>query len=129
MLAAQRAVDEQDDGLNAFVIYEKLVGNGSLLFNVEQDSGNVTVAGSLDTPGLFYLQVRARDLGHPVMESKADVYVEVIEPNNHSPIFGLNQYRKRVLESLAVGGEVIQVTASDQDSGKNGQVFYHVREE
>lgn len=120
------AVDEQDDGLNAFVIYEKLVGNGSLLFNIEQDSGNVTVAGSLDTPGLFYLQVRARDLGHPVMESKADVYVEVIEPNNHSPIFGLNQYRKNVFESLAVGREVIQVTASDQDSGKNGQVFYHV---
>ena len=120
------AVDEQDDGLNAFVIYEKLSGNGSLLFNVERESGNITVAGSLDTPGLFYVQVRARDLGQPVMESKADVYVAVIEPNNHSPIFGPKQYQKTVSESLAVGREVIQVNASDQDSGTNGQVFYHV---
>lgn len=121
------AVDEQDDGLNARVIFEKVGGNGSLLFNIDKYTGNVSVAGSLNTPGLFHLQVKARDMGHPAMESKSDVYVTVIEPNNHPPVFTLDQYQKTVLETLPVGRQVTQVIASDQDSGTNGQVFYHVQ--
>ena len=120
------AVDEQDDGLNARVRYEKVSGNGSSLFNIDPDSGNVTVAGWVRALGLFYLRVRAKDLGHSVMGSFADLYVEVTEPNNYSPVFPPGQYQTPVSETLAVGKEVLKVSASDQDSGTNGQVFYHI---
>ena len=121
-----QAIDEEDDGANALVRYEAVSGNGTSLFNINPDSGNVTVAGSVNTPGLFHLRVRAKDSGHPAMESMADLYVEVIEPNNVSPDFPPGQYQLTIREDLPVGTEVLTVTASDGDSGTNGQVFYHI---
>ena len=120
------AVDKKDDGANARVRYETVSGNGSSLFNIDSDSGNVTVAGSINRLGVFHIQVRAKDLGHPTMESNADVYVEVVEPNNFSPVFPSQQYQPNALETLPIGQQVIRISASDYDSGTNGQVFYHI---
>ena len=120
------AIDEQDDGMNALVRYERVSGNGSALFNIDADSGNVTVVGSIGTPGMFYLRVKAKDSGHPAKESEADLYVEVIQRNNFSPVFADLQYPISKPETLPVGSEVLKVTATDQDSGTNGQVIYHI---
>lgn len=121
------AIDDKDDGMNARVRYDVVSGNGSSLFNIDGGTGNVTIAGSVDTLGLFYLQVRAKDLGHPSKENKANVYVEVVEPNNNAPIFSLIQYEANPLETVSVGEVVVKVTASDRDMGTNGQVFYHIQ--
>ena len=120
------AVDEQDDGANARVRYETVSGNGSSLFNIDPDTGNVTVAGSVSSLGVFHIQVRAKDLGHPTMEGSTNVYVEVIEPNNFAPVFSSHQYQANPLETLPVGKQVVRISASDQDSGTNGQVFYNI---
>ena len=125
-VARVKAVDDQDAGTNALVRYEAVSGNGTSWFNIDTDSGNVTAASLLDTLGVFYLRVRARDTGQPAKESFANLYVEVVEPNNNSPRFPVAQYTFHVQETVPVGDEVEKVTASDSDSGTNGQVFYHI---
>ena len=60
------------------------------------------------------------------MENFASLYLEVVEINNHSPKFSLNQYQPPVQESVSIGQEVIKVTATDDDTGTNGEVFYHI---
>ena len=119
------ATDEEDEGVNARVRYEIISGNGSALFRLDSDSGNVTVAGNIATPGVFFLRIKAEDSGDPSKESEADVYVEVVERNNHSPTFP-PQYQASKLETLPVGSEVLTVTAEDKDSGTNGQVSYRI---
>ncbi|KAJ7383770.1 Protocadherin Fat 4 [Desmophyllum pertusum] len=115
------AVDDQDDGVNARVRYQAVSGNGTSLFNIDSDSGNITVA-SLpdDLLGVFYLRVMARDSGQPAKESFASLYVEVVEANKFSPTFRHGQILVRaILETVAVGDVVETVTASDADSGTN----------
>lgn len=119
------ATDEEDEGVNARVRYEIISGNGSALFSLDSDSGNVTVAGNIAIPGVFFLRIKAEDSGDPSKESEADVYVEVVERNNHSPEFP-PQYQASKLETLPVGSEVLRVTATDKDSGTNGQVSYRI---
>lgn len=125
-VARVEAVDDQDAGTNALVRYEAVSGNGTSWFNIDPDSGNVTAASLLDTLGVFYLRVRARDTGEPAKESFASLNVEVVEPNNNSPKFPDGQYILSVQETVPVGDEVGKVSASDADTGTNGQVFYHI---
>lgn len=126
-VARVEAVDDQDTGTNALVRYEAVSGNGTLWFNIDPDSGNVTATRPLNTLGVFYLRIKARDMGQPAKESFASLYVEVIEPNNNSPNFPDGQYLFPVLETLPVGHIVGKVSASDSDTGTNGQVFYHLQ--
>lgn len=120
------AVDDRDVGTNALVRYEAVSGNGTSWFNIDPDSGNVTAASLLNTLGVFYLRVRARDSGQPAKESFASLHVEVVEPNNDTPKFPVNQYLLSVQETVPVGDEVEKVSASDSDTGTNGQVFYRI---
>ena len=125
-VARVEAVDDEDVGANALVHYEAVSGNGTSWFNIDPDSGNVTAATLLNTPGVFYLRVRARDTGQPAMESFASLQVEVVEPNNDTPKFPVRQYFFSVQETVPVGDEVGTVSASDSDIGTNGQVFYRI---
>lgn len=120
------AVDDQDTGANALVRYDAVSGNGTSWFNIDQGSGNVTVARRLDSLGLFYLRVRAQDSGQPAKETFASLYVEVVEINSNAPKFPPGQYQAPVRETASVGEEVLKVTATDGDTGTNGQVFYHI---
>ena len=122
-----QAFDNEDDGVNAVVRYEIVSGNGSSLFTVIPERGNITVKGTLTNLGSFYIRVKAKDGGQPSMESFADVFVEVVEENLYSPAFSVNgQIGIPISESLAVGEQVVAVTASDKDTGSNGRVFYHI---
>ena len=120
------AVGDQDAGSNALVRYSAVSGNGTSWLNIDRGSGNVTVARRLVSLGVFYLRVRARDSGQPAKENFASLYVEVVEVNNNSPTFSLPQYQAPVLETEPVGKVVVTVTATDGDTGTNGQVFYHI---
>ncbi|PFX22302.1 Protocadherin Fat 4 [Stylophora pistillata] len=120
------AVDDWDDGANALVRYKAVSGNGSSLFNIDADSGNVTVGRTLNVLGLYIIMVKAQDSGVPVKESVTNVYVEVVEVNSFPPEFPSGQIVLSISETKAVGDEVVKVEAKDKDTGTNGQVSYHI---
>ena len=46
------------------------------------------------------------------------------EPNLHAPIFAVSLYNATVLENSPIGTKILQVQASDADSGRNAQLLF-----
>ncbi|CAL4097747.1 unnamed protein product, partial [Meganyctiphanes norvegica] len=74
----------------------------------------------------FILVVAAQDTGHPALSSTVTVYFNVLDLNDNAPIFDPMSYSDEVFENITVGSSVLSVSATDQDSGVNGQVIYSI---
>ena len=123
------AEDKLDMGVNAQIQYEIIGGNGSTRFDINQDSGYVSVRMSLQTDfgRTFQIVVQAEDLGKPTpLSDLATVNILVTTSNDHPPKFTDPIYDASVPEDLRIGGEVITITATDLDSGLNGQLLYSI---
>ncbi|GAB1603896.1 protocadherin beta-15 isoform X1 [Argonauta hians] len=73
----------------------------------------------------YMLKVIARDGGSPPKEGVLNVLVTVADVNDNAPHFSQNLYNVSVNNGYHKHMRVAQVSASDLDSGKNGQVTYH----
>ncbi|XP_040296233.1 protocadherin Fat 2 [Bufo bufo] len=109
------------------VIYNIVENEALSLFSIDFKTGSLSVSGQLDyeTKPSHLITVRATDsaLGY---FSEAKVLVIVEDINDHSPVFSQSVYTGHVLEKLPPYKAVIQLLASDQDSGKNQEVSYHI---
>lgn len=122
------AEDKYDYGPNAEIRYEVSSGNGSTKFRVVAENGDVRVNGDLtnDSNKVYCLNIKAKDLGSPSKEAMAEAYVDVTPKNLYEPKFSRSVYSKTANEDQAVGSVVVKVTASDDDSGKNGEISYSI---
>ncbi|NWW10990.1 PCD23 protein, partial [Oreocharis arfaki] len=120
------AVD-RDAGLNSLLQYEILPGAGYEKFKMKSDSGELITAASLDreTQEVFSIKGSScHDLGSPSRSSTAQLYVTVLDENDHSPLFAKTQYQISVTEDLEEGSAILDLSASDEDDGLNGEVMY-----
>ena len=70
------------------------------------------------------IAIICRDDGAPQLQSIKHVTVAVADENDNSPLFTATTYNVSIFENNAVGVELIQVIASDADSGLNGLIEY-----
>lgn len=70
---------------------------------------------------LHHLTIRAVDHGLPPLSSTQTFTVEVGDVNDRSPVFSQSIYNASVAENRDPGEPVVRVSATDDDSGKNGQ--------
>ncbi|NWH34577.1 PCD23 protein, partial [Chloropsis hardwickii] len=120
------AVD-QDAGLNSLLHYEILPGAGYEKFKMNSNSGELVTAASLDreTQEVFRIKGSScHDLGSPSRSSTTQLYVTVLDENDHSPLFVKTQYQISVTEDLEEGSAILDLSASDEDAGLNGEVMY-----
>ncbi|NXY24023.1 PCD23 protein, partial [Atrichornis clamosus] len=120
------AVD-RDAGLNSLLQYEILPGTGYEKFKMNSDSGELVTAASLDreTQEVFSIKGSScHDLGSPSRSSTAQLYITVLDENDHSPLFAKTQYQISVTEDLEEGSAILELSASDEDDGLNGEVMY-----
>ena len=109
--------DDEDE-----VEYEIVTTEGSSNFGISSN-GLITLATSAsELVGFQYqLNVSAFD---GLFYSYTEVIVELENENNNAPMFNATTYSAFVLENAAVGTEVVQVFATDNDRGTNGEVTY-----
>ena len=76
------------------------------------------------------LRVRAK-AGVPSQErtSDATITIKLQDVNDNYPQFNQNEYSASILESALPASPVITVSASDQDTGKNGKIVYSIEGE
>ncbi|NXV03063.1 PCD23 protein, partial [Cettia cetti] len=119
------AVD-RDAGLNSLLQYEILPGAGYEKFKMNSDSGELVTTASLDreTQDTFTLVIECRDLGSPSRSSTAQICLSVLDENDHSPLFAKTHYQISVTEDLEEGSAILDLSASDEDAGLNGEVMY-----
>ncbi|KAF1471340.1 Protocadherin-23, partial [Pygoscelis antarcticus] len=124
------AVD-RDAGLNSLLRYEILPGAGYEKFKMNSDSGELVTTASLDreTQEVFSIKgnceisMSACKMGSE-NGSTAQLYLTVLDENDHNPLFAKTQYQISVREDLEEGSAILDLFASDKDDGLNGEVTY-----
>lgn len=101
-------------------------GNVGEYFTLNNTSGKLLVTRSLDREDIsnFTLVIECHDLGSPSRSSTAQLYLTVLDENDHSPLFAKTQYQISVTEDLEEGSAILDLSASDEDAGLNGEVMY-----
>lgn len=70
--------------------------------------------------------ITASDGGSPPRSSTSLMLVVVLDTNDNISVFSRSLYKVRVLENSSQGTLVVTVSASDLDSGTNGEIAYYL---
>uniref|UniRef100_A0AAV2JCE7 Protocadherin Fat 3-like n=1 Tax=Knipowitschia caucasica TaxID=637954 RepID=A0AAV2JCE7_KNICA len=103
--------------------YTILSGNERMTFMIKPDTGVLTLSNKR-RQGMkpsYQLNVSVSD---GVFTNTAQVIVRVLGANLYSPVFSQRFYLAEVSENAPPGSRVIQVLATDEDSGFYGQITY-----
>ncbi|KAM3835604.1 cadherin-23 [Vipera latastei] len=122
------ALDDDKD-INAVLTYQ-LLGKEKNLFIIDNRTGIISVKPGqvIDreaflNPILEFLVV-ATDIGK--LNSTANLTVTILDKNDNRPIFHPTVFSVRILENSPAGFSVLQVIATDLDSGLNQQLSYRI---
>ncbi|XP_029649531.1 protocadherin Fat 4-like isoform X3 [Octopus sinensis] len=92
---------------------------------IEPFTGRLNVSGlDMEESSKHSLEVVANDNGNPARQSTVTVSIRVEDQNDNRPVFGTSSRAFSVKENDSPNLFVTRVTATDADSGSNGQVFY-----
>uniref|UniRef100_A0A8C5K818 FAT atypical cadherin 1 n=1 Tax=Jaculus jaculus TaxID=51337 RepID=A0A8C5K818_JACJA len=105
--------------------YSIVSGNDHKHFAIDSETGIITLSRlHRHTLKPFYrLNISVSD---GVFRSSAQVHVTVIGGNLHSPVFLHNEYEVELAENAPLHTLVIEVKATDRDSGIYGRITYHI---
>ncbi|XP_076174537.1 dachsous cadherin-related 1 [Ptiloglossa arizonensis] len=97
-------------------------------FDVDRSSGQLVVAHSLDRENVseYHLEIRALDttsIGNP-QSIAVSVKIVIEDANDNPPRWPQDPITVRVSERAVIGATIYNLTASDLDSGLNGELRY-----
>ncbi|XP_055371961.1 fat-like cadherin-related tumor suppressor homolog [Condylostylus longicornis] len=112
-----QATDEDNEQL----WYDIIEGDSRNEFYIGRDNGNVLLAKSLDweIQKHYNLTISVTDGVHVV---KTQLYVNVIDINDHRPEFTQSVYKVDISENIEEESEILQLHATDMDEDK--KIFY-----
>nr|XP_022919754.1 fat-like cadherin-related tumor suppressor homolog isoform X3 [Onthophagus taurus] len=118
----------KDTGVNAEVYYSIMGGNEHRKFSIHNKTGVITLIEMLDYERAkdYFLTIQAIDGGIPPLSNVATVNITVTDCNDNAPVFAQVSYNEKIIENATIGDKVLQVTATDLDSGDNGRVSYSI---
>lgn len=131
-IIAVKAVDKDAEKYGEVSYY--LTGEHSEHFAIDDKTGYITVANSNffdhETINQTVIQVVAQD-GAPINTRRSvsvPVYISINDVNDNSPIFSQKEYNITVMENVRLNPPLplIQVNATDEDSGVNGNIHYSI---
>jgi hypothetical protein len=127
VIAASDPPDCSADSSSQFKYFLDL-GNDGETFKLDSITGELRLAKTLDreTQDQYNLSVRAYGFGAPPPIGAKLLIVSVSDVNDNAPKFDKAEYTKDVEEGLGAGVSIVQVHASDADSGRNGHVTYTI---
>ncbi|XP_055003987.1 protocadherin Fat 3a isoform X1 [Boleophthalmus pectinirostris] len=123
---------DPDLGLGGQVRYS-LANDYNGWFEVDKASGAIRLTKELDyeTQQFYNLTVRAKDKGRPVsLLSVTFVEIEVVDVNEnlYAPYFNQFALTGLIKENSRIGTTLLQVTANDEDDGRDGEIQYSIRD-
>ncbi|XP_051890612.1 cadherin EGF LAG seven-pass G-type receptor 2-like isoform X2 [Pristis pectinata] len=115
---------DEDTGENARITY--FMEDSIPQFKIEPDLGAVTTLMDLDYEDQvsYTLAITAKDNGIPQKSDTTYLEILVNDVNDNAPQFLRDHYQGSVYEDVPTFTSVLQISATDRDSGLNGRVFY-----
>ena len=122
---------DDDIGNNAVISYAITAGNVDQTFHIDSNSGKIFLQVALDYEARhqYVLNVTAFDLGSPKLSSTVGIVINVRDFNDNAPVFPPSSLVRQITEGIPVNSLVLTVTASDKDSGINGQLRYSIKKQ
>ncbi|KAM4892807.1 uncharacterized protein FYW23_008895 [Sylvia borin] len=121
---------DADVGSNSLLTYH-LTSNPSfsLVIKESPDGTNqpeLVLERALDREKQSFLELglTAVDAGDPARTGTIKIRVNVTDLNDNPPVFGQDRYRVRLREDAAPGSRVLNISASDADTGNNARITY-----
>ncbi|XP_027767209.1 protocadherin beta-13-like, partial [Empidonax traillii] len=68
----------------------------------------------------------AVDGGSPPRSGTTQIHIIILDANDNAPVFTQELYNVQVLENTPEGSAVLNVLATDQDAGVNGDISYEI---
>lgn len=122
--------------IDAPIKYEILAGNDRQLFYLDHVNGSLFLEREIDLdserslPGnTFVLQIQASQIDNPLKTGVARAEVEIMDLNDNLPEFEVDFYNISIVENLPNGFSVLQIIATDQDQGDNGEFVYQLQDQ
>ncbi|KAM9004833.1 cadherin EGF LAG seven-pass G-type receptor 2 isoform 4-T5 [Sarcophilus harrisii] len=115
---------DEDTGENARITY--FMEDSIPQFRIDGDTGAVTTQAELDYEDQvsYTLAITARDNGIPQKSDTTYLEILVNDVNDNAPQFLRESYQGSIYEDVPPFTSVLQISATDRDSGLNGRVFY-----
>ncbi|XP_051975378.1 cadherin EGF LAG seven-pass G-type receptor 1 [Xyrauchen texanus] len=115
---------DEDTGENSRITY--VMEDNVPQFKIDPDTGAITTQIEIDyeDQASYTLAIIARDNGIPQKSDTTYVEILVLDANDNAPQFLRDIYQGTVFEDAPVYTSVLQVSASDRDSGSNGRLSY-----
>ncbi|XP_042546058.1 cadherin-23 isoform X1 [Dipodomys spectabilis] len=120
---------DADEDVYAVVTYQ-LLGTHSGLFDIHNSTGVVSVRSGVVidreafSPPILELLLLAEDIG--LLNGSAHLLITILDDNDNWPTFSPAALTVHLLENCPPGFSVLQVTATDEDSGLNGELIYRI---
>ena len=120
------AATDGDSDLNALLTFG--IVTGSKTFSMNQNDGTIYLLKRLDRELVmtYRLNISVKDGGSPERTSYATVIVHVSDVNDHAPVFNESEYSVRLDEDFPTSRMLLQVFATDADTGSNANVRYSI---
>ncbi|KAM9769368.1 protocadherin-23 [Menidia menidia] len=97
------------------------------LFQIHPHTGDLCVSQDIDRDTgqtVHDILIKAEDPGG--LSAQTYVHIEIEDLNDNTPVFNPEEYTVSVSSHASPGTEIINVLATDRDSGKFGQVTYNI---
>nr|CAD7407307.1 unnamed protein product [Timema cristinae] len=123
LVATVKAKDPENSPVS-YSMVSLLDSRSQGMFSIEPNSGVVSTLTSLDRElvDVHYFRVTAMDDSFPPRSGTTTLQINVLDANDHAPVFESNEYEASIRESVTVGSTVVTLKATDQDIGQNAEV-------
>ncbi|XP_063909336.1 fat-like cadherin-related tumor suppressor homolog isoform X5 [Zophobas morio] len=110
-----------DSDKNGQVTYSIIRGDNREQFEIDPDTGYISVADELDreTTSSYVLEILAKDNGVPVLSRQTLVNIEITDANDNPPLFSQSNYTTVIQEDKPIGYPIIKFTVTDADTLPN----------
>ncbi|XP_055958821.1 protocadherin-11 X-linked [Patella vulgata] len=122
---AHIAVLDPDTGRNG-IVRCSLISSAFELQGLDVDEYKIIVARTIDREreSSFNVTLTCFDAGDPPMNRSIVFPVHVKDENDNSPIFSRGEYLANITENNEIGEVILQVSASDWDTGLNSKLRF-----
>lgn len=128
-----RANDDDSLPTNGAITFglSSMDGMDSSPFTIDIFTGEIRMATTLDfeTTQHYEFIITARDDGTPRLSSMRNLTVLVVDVNDNPPVFARENYVLELSEATDVGNTVLQLEASDNDTGVNAELQFSIESE
>lgn len=119
---------DKDKKKNGMVKYSIVSSHPASSIEIDPMTGQLVTVAPFDyeTTRDFKLRIKANDMGIPSKSSNMTLFVHIADVNDNAPVFEKSVYFMEILENSPPKSIVGKITATDKDSGDNGQLGYRI---